>query len=116
MRAIQPNVEILGDNQESQRLYSRNEKNYSRESEVRPFIMARSGTCVGMNKGYAVWRFGFRPASEAGQAYGISVPEDRGPFFWFLTIRKDGEILDEFEGAAINLPTTFRRVIEQEQL
>lgn len=76
--------------------------------------MARSGECVGMNIHRAVWRFGFSFGSDAAFAYKVNVPRGTGPFFWYLTDRKTGEIIEEFEGMAFQMPDHFRIVINDE--
>lgn len=107
MRATRPAVSIPGDNERSIIYIGP----VSRR-EVRPFIMARAGECIGVSEFSAVWRFGFAPNSEAGEAYGVSVPPGRGPFFWYLTRRETGKIIYTFEGAAVDLPEHFRSVLE----
>jgi hypothetical protein len=91
MRALRPTVVIPGDN------------HYG--------IMARSGECLGMNIEFAVWRFGFRPGSEAAKAYGVSVTEG---FYWYIAKRKEDKVVEKFIGIAIDLPDNFRRVIDDE--
>jgi hypothetical protein len=97
MKAVNPYVEVPGDNSER--------------------IMARSGDCVGMNPTLAVWRFGFMITSEAGIAYNVAIKstgsEEYG-FLWILATRKTGKVRDSFRGFAIELPDKFRQVIDWE--
>src|SRR5215831_4451510 len=98
MRAVTPYVEVPGDNDKR--------------------IMAHGGACMGMTEKLAVWRFGFLPDSPASRAYGVSVRSNLPPhflanrFMWVLATRKSGKVKDEFFGFAIELPDTFRKVID----
>lgn len=90
-----PTVILDGDNQDQRDF-------------VRPYIMARKGTCIGMSDLYAVWRFGMLPNSEAAHAYGIW-SED---FTWVLSHRTTGEVISSWQGPYMNLPGNFRMVLD----
>lgn len=99
MQATTPFVEVPGDNAST--------------------IMARSGTCLGMNPTLAVWRFGFAPGSEASRMHNVWLHnEDDGPgwqgFMWVLATRKTGKVKDTFRGYAVHLPRKYRNVINWE--
>jgi hypothetical protein len=102
MKAVMPYVEVPGDNEEIINNW------------LRPRIMGRGGTCMGMTNNLAVWRFGAMPGSEFATAYGVSLPEHNGGFLWVLATRKTGKIRETFNGYAIELPTKFRNVIDFE--
>jgi hypothetical protein len=97
MQAAIPWIEVPGDNEER--------------------IMARSGSCVGMNPTLAVWRFGFMIMSETGIAHNVAIKstgsEEYG-FLWVLATRKTGKVKQTFRGFAIELPSKFRQVIDWE--
>lgn len=106
MRATMPHVEVPGDNAETINNYG---------WEIRPHIMARSGTLMGLNQYAALWRFGFKKGSEAANAYGVSITEtdeDKG-FLWVIATRSQGKIKEMFRGYAIELPDVYRRVMEK---
>lgn len=109
MRAMIPYPEIPGDNAEPILIPRWN--NPASPVEIRPMIMTRSGDCLGMTETLAVWRFGFRPGSEAAGAYGVSLPEDFSGFVWVLATRKTGKVKEIFNGFAFEIPAHFRKVI-----
>jgi hypothetical protein len=94
MRAVNPHLDIPGDDATN--------------------IMCRSGALVGMSKTLAVWRFGFLPKSPAAAAYKIHLPYDGRGFLWAITTRKTGKVIDQFRGSAIELPYSFRTIIDWE--
>lgn len=104
MRAAKPYVDVPGDNPQEP----------PDKIWLQPRIMARGGDLVGMNREFAVWRFGFRPGSEASTAYGISLPEGYPGFLWVLATRKTGKIKESWIGYAIDLPAKFRNIIDFE--
>lgn len=99
MRATMPEVVVPGDNEEQ-------------IDETRPHLMARNGTCMGMSDTRAVWRFGQLQLSEAAQAYGIYIAISEPGFMWVLAERTTGDEIQRFFGAAMNLPKSFRQVLD----
>lgn len=97
MQATPPYIDVPGDpTTDSEWLRSR--------------IMARSGALIGFGAERCVWRFGFLPGSEAANAYGVAL-EGHG-FLWVLATRKTGKVVDTFRGWALELPDTYRKVID----
>jgi hypothetical protein len=104
MKAVTPYVEVPGDNEES--IFDD-----STGEELRPYIMARSGTCMGMNPKYAVWRFGILKGSEAANAYSVFTTDG---FLWVLATRKTGKVKQMWNGFAMDMPDLFRKIIDWE--
>lgn len=116
MKAMMPYIEVLGDNETSKTLLAAKGNSYY---QLRPNIMARSGSFMGMTRDLAVWRFGYSPESEAASAYGVSIPKSHNSnewpgFLWILATRKTGKVKESFFGYAVELPQHFKDVIEKE--
>ncbi len=94
MQARMPTVLLESDNSE-------------RVGTTEPFLMARSGSCMGMSEHRAVWRFGQLPNSGAAAVYGIYSKD----FTWVLADRKTGEVISSWKGSAIRMPDEFRAVL-----
>jgi hypothetical protein len=103
MQATRPDVEVPGDNEQDLNIQQ------PLPVYIRARTMARSGECLGMSEYSAVWRFGYRHGSERHTQTSIKMDN---AFLWVLADRKSGEVVDKFEGAAINLPERFRNVLE----
>lgn len=113
MKAAMPHVVVPGDNE----LMITHFCSHFENIDIRPNLMARNGTCMGMNRDTAVWRFGQMVESEAARAYGVNIVENDEVgygFLWVLATRKTGKVLREWRGYAIQMPKKFRQVIEWE--
>lgn len=116
MRWMPPHIDVPGDNEDVipyPRDHGYVEGADFKQPEIRPNIMGRSGEFLGGNDMYGVWRYGFSDGSEAGLAYGVSLPTDHPGFLWVLATRRTGHISATFEGFAVELPKRFRQVIDQ---
>jgi hypothetical protein len=70
-------------------------------------LMARDGRVVGFSNTQIVWRFGYLPESETAKSSGLSVPQ-----FRWVRASHVGEIYEEFDGFAIELPESFKAVLD----
>jgi hypothetical protein len=70
-------------------------------------IMERSGELTGLSKTRAVWRFGFLPDSDHARAYGVQTDS----FVWIISDHA-GNVLDSFNGYAIELPARYKSIID----
>lgn len=103
MQATRPDVEVPGDNEQDLNIQQ------PLPVYIRARTMARSGECLGMSECFAVWRFGYRHGSEKHTQ--TSVKMDNA-FLWVLADRRTGEVIEQWEGAAVNLPEAFNHVLK----
>lgn len=71
-------------------------------------IMGRAGNIIGYSKTRIVWRYGFLKDSPFAKATGVNVSGNR---FRFVLAKPNGDILETFDGVAINMPKRFKAII-----
>jgi hypothetical protein len=70
--------------------------------------MARSGRCVALTTDRAMFRYGFRPGSNAAKAYGCHFTGDG--FLWVILDTRTGIEVARYVGPASNFPKTFAAI------